>query len=269
MPDQETAPTPVTVLLVCTGNICRSALGERLGRAYLGEVLGPAAGDVHLVSAGTRAVVGSRMHPDSALVLSGFGGDPAGFVARQLEARMIAAADLVLTLTRDHRRDVLELVPRALARTFTLREAADLLGAVEERESAGEEFSGRVRALVAALAAARPGRTGGADDDIADPIGRSLEGHEASGQAVAEALLPVLAAVVALHPATAGAEVPDPVGRPSHVDRSARRSPADGGSGDDGPSPAQSRSGDDRPGTSARGARGRFDALTRRRRAGS
>ena len=58
MPDEETTPTPVTVLLVCTGNICRSALGEGLGRAYLGQVLGPAAADLDLVSAGTRAVVG-------------------------------------------------------------------------------------------------------------------------------------------------------------------------------------------------------------------
>ena len=61
------------MLLVCTGNICRSALGERLGRAYLADVLGQDAGAVELVSAGVQAVVGSAMHPDSALVLRGLG----------------------------------------------------------------------------------------------------------------------------------------------------------------------------------------------------
>src|SRR5919107_4507115 len=92
------SPEPVfTVLLVCTGNICRSALAERLGRAYLDEVLGPDAGTVQLVSAGVQAVVGSAMHPDSALVLRGLGGGPEGVVARQLVDDMAIDADLTLT----------------------------------------------------------------------------------------------------------------------------------------------------------------------------
>jgi protein-tyrosine-phosphatase len=47
-------PATFTVLVVCTGNICRSALAERLGRAYLEERLGDKADAVRLVSAGTR-----------------------------------------------------------------------------------------------------------------------------------------------------------------------------------------------------------------------
>jgi protein-tyrosine-phosphatase len=65
----------LSVLLVCTGNICRSALAERLGRAYLEEVLAEDAGQVRLVSAGTHAVVDSAMHPDSTLVLRGLGAE--------------------------------------------------------------------------------------------------------------------------------------------------------------------------------------------------
>ncbi len=98
-------PEPVfTVLLVCTGNICRSAMAERLGRAYLAEALGEHADEVHLSSAGVQAVVGSAMHPDSALVLRGFGGDPEGFVARTLVDDLAIDADLTLTMTRQHRR---------------------------------------------------------------------------------------------------------------------------------------------------------------------
>src|SRR3954452_22519305 len=73
-----------TVLFVCTGNICRSALAERLGRAYLDEMLGDEAALIRMTSAGIGAVVGSGMHPDSALVLAGFGGEPADFVAHQV-----------------------------------------------------------------------------------------------------------------------------------------------------------------------------------------
>jgi protein-tyrosine-phosphatase len=195
------SPEPVfTVLLVCTGNICRSALAERLGRAYLDEALGDDAGTVQLSSAGIQAVVGSAMHPDSALVLQGLGGDPAGFVARQLVDDMAIDADLTLTMTRRHRRDVLRGAPRALARTFTLREAADLLELVGDVDVQGDGRAERARHLVKELAAARSRRQSSANDDIRDPIGQSAEVHGDVGDAVATALIPVLSRIVALRP---------------------------------------------------------------------
>ena len=189
------SPPVVTILLVCTGNICRSALAERLGRAYLDEVLGADASAVRLGSAGTRAVVGSAMHPDSALVLRGFGGDPDGFTARQLVDGMVMDADLVLTMTGDHRRDVLTLAPRALARTFTVREAADLLRLLGDVPLGGDGLADAARALVKEMAAARSRRQTGANDDIPDPIGRPLAAHQEAGDAIVEALLPVLARI--------------------------------------------------------------------------
>lgn len=197
------SPEPVfTVLLVCTGNICRSALGERLGRAYLADVLGQDAGAVELVSAGVQAVVGSAMHPDSALVLRGLGGSPDGFVARQLVDDMAIDADLTLTMTRQHRRDVLRMAPRALARTFTLREAAGLLDIVgEDVEVPGDGLAERARNLVKELAAARSRRQSGRGDDIRDPVGLPPEVHQEMGDAVAEALIPVLSRIAALREA--------------------------------------------------------------------
>jgi len=188
----------VTVLLVCTGNICRSALAERLGRAYLDELLGNAAADIRLLSAGTRAVVGSEMHPHSALVLTGFGAQPGDFRAQQLVEALPAQADLTLTMTRAHRRDVLALVPRGLNRTFTLREAAALLEAVpSDMALAGSTFEERVGSLVAALAAARRRHRSG-DDDVPDPIGRPVEVHEEVGELIVATLLPLLRRLVGL-----------------------------------------------------------------------
>lgn len=191
MPGTFSGP-PFTVLLVCTGNICRSALAERLGRALLQERLGADAAAIRLVSAGTQAVVGSAMHPDSALVLQGFGAEPGDFRAQQLRDDLIADADLTLTMTRGHRRDVLARAPRALARTFTLREAVDLLGAVEELAPAAGTATERCSALVRALAGARSRRVAGSDDDVPDPIGRPLESHAEAGDLIAAALLPLL-----------------------------------------------------------------------------
>jgi protein-tyrosine-phosphatase len=192
-------PSSFTILLVCTGNICRSALAERLGRAYLDEMLGDRAGSIRLDSAGTRGVVGSTMHPDSALVLQGFGADPGDFRSQQLREEHPAQADLVLAMTRAHRRDVLALAPRALARTFTLREAAALLEVLgDDIRLDGDGFVGRARSLVKALAEARRLRVDGGDDDVPDPINRSMEAHEAAGELIVASLLPVLRRIAAL-----------------------------------------------------------------------
>lgn len=188
------------MLLVCTGNLCRSPLAERLGTAYVQEALGDHAGAVQLASAGTAAVVGSGMHPHSALVLQGLGGEPAGFRARQLTSAMAGHADLVLGMTRAHRRTVLEAAPRGLSRTFTLRESADLVSRLGAgTDVPGDTFPSRARTLVQQMADARSHRRARADDDVLDPIGLPLEVHEEVGEAIAEALLTLLGAVVALH----------------------------------------------------------------------
>ena len=205
-----------TILLVCTGNICRSALAERLGRAYLAERLGEDAAAIRLVSAGTRAVVDSAMHPDSALVLQGYGAEAGDFRARQFVEGMAYEADLILTMTRGHRRDVLHASPRALARTFTLREAAALLETLgDDTDVPGESLPERGRALVQAMAAARSHRHGGEDDDVRDPISQPLDAHAEVGEAIVGALLPVLGRVASLvPPGTNGADPQDRSGAP-------------------------------------------------------
>ena len=161
---------------MCTGNICRSPTAERLARSYAAayNISGLKAS-----SAGTRAVVGYPIHPDAALVLETLGGDPAGFAARRITPKVAAEADLILTMTREHRDTVFEVAPRQFRRTFTLAEAA-LLAA---------EFNAR---NVADLANLRLELTAHAVADIPDPIGRDHEFFEVVGAQIAELLLPVL-----------------------------------------------------------------------------
>jgi protein-tyrosine phosphatase len=193
------SPEPVfTVLFVCTGNICRSALAERLGRAYLDQTLGEHVRIVRLASAGSRAVVGSAMHPDSALVLGGLGGEPGDFVAQQLTDELAAQADLTLTMTRAHRRDVLALAPRKLASTFTLREAAALVTQLDAVSPTTSNVGERLGGLVRALAEARAYRSATAQDDITDPVDQPVEVQVVVGETIAEALLPVLRRIAEL-----------------------------------------------------------------------
>jgi protein-tyrosine-phosphatase len=132
-------------------------------------------------------------------VLRGLGGEPEDFRARQLEDAMAAGADLILTMTRRHRRDVLTGAPRAMARTFTLREAADLLRLLgEDAQPDGVDLRSRARALVAEMAAVRSRRQGGEDDDIRDPVSQPIEVHAEVGEVIAATMLPVLHRIVSL-----------------------------------------------------------------------
>ncbi|WP_327046217.1 sugar phosphate nucleotidyltransferase [Microbispora sp. NBC_01189] len=84
-------PGRFRILFVCTGNICRSAMAERITLAALGP------GSPILVgSAGTRAAEGHPMSERSRVELLRLGGDPSGFAARPLTAEAVAGADLVL-----------------------------------------------------------------------------------------------------------------------------------------------------------------------------
>lgn len=114
--------SPFSVLFVCTGNICRSPLGERLLRVRLNS------SEFEVTSAGVMAMVGEGMDPDAAMQLEALGGDPSGFFAQQVNERMIGHADLVLAATRAHRERILEERPGALRRTFTILEFAELVG---------------------------------------------------------------------------------------------------------------------------------------------
>ena len=159
------------VLHVCTGNICRSPMAERLMREGLRDRLGAAATDFLIESAGTWGHTGSPMEPFALSTLVAAGVDGADFRARELLAEHVAGADLVLGATREHRAAAVVLQPRAAARTFTLREFARLCAAIDPAELPTGDRAERARALVRLAAAqrglVRPDRP--ADDDLDDP----------------------------------------------------------------------------------------------------
>ncbi|MGY1812836.1 arsenate reductase/protein-tyrosine-phosphatase family protein [Blastococcus sp. SYSU D00820] len=195
------------ILFVCTGNLCRSPIAERLARGAAERLLAesPELARVEIASAGLDTVAGRRMDPHSALALSRLGGDPEGFVSRPFSAEMADDADLVLTMTRDQRRAVLETTPRGLRRTFTLLEAADLVGQVELTGLRTMPLEWRARELGRRLDAVRARRQS-RDDDVRDPIGHRSSVHEDVAAVIDRALrplIPVLFSSVRTHPAVA------------------------------------------------------------------
>jgi protein-tyrosine phosphatase len=172
-----------SVLTVCTGNICRSPLAEQILRARLADVTA-----LEFASAGTYAGEGDAMTPQASALSTRFGGAPETHRARYLTEQIVGASDLVFAMSRSHRREIVELVPRKVGVTFTLREFARLTADVPDAEIAAvAERGGNVRAGLAeivAFAASRKGQIGPPatteDDDIVDPYRRSNETYERS-----------------------------------------------------------------------------------------
>lgn len=182
-----------TLLTVCTGNICRSPLLERLLQARFDDAHG--AGAVRVESAGTGALVGSEMDERSARILRDLGGDPEGFVSRQLQEPMVTGATLVLTATRDHRAAVSRMSPRAMKATYTFRELADIASYLEEHELPDATDPAERLRQVVALARTRRGwgvPANAPELDVVDPYRQGDDVYRRMRSEVVEALPPVL-----------------------------------------------------------------------------
>lgn len=111
------------VLLVCTGNICRSPLAEAIMRQELASL---GRDDITVSSAGTGAWDGAPASEGAYLVGLEHGLDLSAHRARLLTRDLTEGADVVLTMARHHRARVQELGGEG--RTFVLGEYAGRTG---------------------------------------------------------------------------------------------------------------------------------------------
>lgn len=125
MPSRQAPPR--RVVIVCTGNTCRSPLAEALLRQAL-DARGVT--DIEVLSAGTGAWEGAPASEGAYLVGLENGLDLSGHRARLITSEMVSASDLVLTMARHHRARVLEL--GAEGRVHLLGEFAGRAGAAAE-----------------------------------------------------------------------------------------------------------------------------------------
>ena len=165
---------PISVLFVCTANICRSPFLELTARTLAGE-----GAEVEFSSAGTHGFDAQPMN--SEMVATMTSGSAEEFASRRLTPAILQDADLVLTAEASHRAFILEEFPQHFRKVFTVGQFAAIID--EHRDLHGREL---VAAAGARRTAARP------EHDIADPYRRG----ESAAATAADTMSRMLAVIV-------------------------------------------------------------------------
>ena len=108
-----------SVLVVCTGNICRSPMGEFLLKQRWDKA------DAQVASAGVGALVGHPADEHAIAVMQEHGIDMTEHRAQQLVQPLITSFDLILVMESGHERWINQRLPMARGRVHSICKWSD------------------------------------------------------------------------------------------------------------------------------------------------
>ena len=144
----------MNILFVCTGNTCRSPMAE----ALMKEIAEEKGLDIKVKSAGTFALDGQEASEEAIQVMEEEGIDISNHRANIIHRNLVEEADLILTMSRSHKQQLLSKYDFIKGKVFTLKEYAH-----------------------------------SQEEDIEDPFGRGIEAYRLAKAEIKEALKKVAA----------------------------------------------------------------------------
>lgn len=120
-----------TMLLVCTGNTCRSPMAEAIAKRILAEQRRIAPEDLEaaglrIVSAGTTASSGAPANRDAVETMRRMGLDLSRHRSRPVSSELVHEADVIFCMTEAHLEDILSGWPEARDKVLLLDPNGDI-----------------------------------------------------------------------------------------------------------------------------------------------
>ena len=130
------------ILIICTGNICRSPMADILLNRRLSQV-NPA---TTIESAGTAAMLGHPADAPAQLLMQSRGLDLSAHRASQVSLVATRWADLILVMQKHHLDSIVALDPTARGKTFLLGHWTD--GEIPDPYQRDDDVYAQVLALI-------------------------------------------------------------------------------------------------------------------------
>ena len=106
------------ILFVCTGNICRSFMAERILKKKLAE---NNCTNIEVSSAGVYNIEGVSGDPRAVKILTEKGFDGYGHKSKLLTDEMVADADKIIVMENAHKKMIIDKYPEAEGKIFLLK----------------------------------------------------------------------------------------------------------------------------------------------------
>lgn len=182
----------MNILLVCTGNTCRSPMAEAMLHQFVQE----GNLNVQVRSAGVSAMDGAGISKHAIDALREHSIEATGMTSTPLSDQEVQWADLILTMTNGHKQVIVQYYPEALDRTYTLKEfvedEAEVMHLIntlqakiadwQTRIAMGEQMPEREKLILMEMQRRIP------NFDISDPYGGSLEVYRACAAEIRQSL---------------------------------------------------------------------------------